>query len=528
MSRIERARDFGGPFWKWEKRHTIPNSRHLDLMDRSLGTIDVEKLKFDNHLGDISDDSPDEDEERSKELDGLLQNAFDDLSSIGEDEEELPMDNNNMRHHSSHRHLPQFTNEPNGNLIPSPQPSSSDKDSGTGKSESGLHLRMLLEENSKLAVENEQLRRQNQQMESQVTHLTAKVTTLESSNKALNEAKSDLSKRLELAQATIRSFEAQIEEMAKTEFVASERDYYNRLLEERDAKFSDERLEWFEKEAKLREEVEAKENEVSRLNILNRNLDHKVKILEHLQAASNQTNIFKKHQATSPFHSAQEPRSPTPHTVQSCSCNHQQPTPASDPNYIHRDEVQKMVSKTTETWRQQLAEQFQTAYKEQLTELKTRCIIERENWNSDVKRQVQLLLTWIESMSIDTSTPRNFSEHDLLQPLREVWFVIESKLEEKKKALLEKKREIEEAMQELKDAYDKSMENENSYDASVIQELREQLSKTQAEVEELKSKLQRYKRNYKKLFENTVREREQLKKEFADILREKTKAESSN
>lgn len=494
-------------------------------MDRSLGTIDVDKLKYEN-LADISEDSHDEDEERSKALDGLLLNAFDDLSSIGEDEEEeSPIDSDNNRHDTSnHPYVTPYTTEHNGNRIPSPFPSSSDKDSGTGKSETGLHLRMLLEENAKLTAEVEKLKDQQQQNE---RRLLARITTLESNNKALAEDRNQLTKQLELAKATIRSFETQIEEMAKNEFLEGERNFYNGVLDDKEAKFRNERLDWLEKESKLKEDIELKESEITRLSDLKQHLEHKIKILEALQSTSSQKS--KRHQATSPLHnhcySPEPPHSPSPATKSTLP--NQQPSNTDHTDCVPAKDVQNIVEVNVNNWIAKAEKTYQIAYAEQIQDLKKRIYIEKGNWESEVNQQVQLLSSWIETLSID-SHPRDLDEKtSLLAPLKKLWFVIETKFDEKKQALLEKKQEIEEAMRELEDAYNKSLENENSYDAPAIQELRDNLSKTQAEMEELKNKLQRYKHNYKKLYENTLHEREAMKLEFAKILREKL-AEAAN
>ena len=546
-------------------------------MDRSVGTIDAHKLKYNSHLDNISDDSldDDDDDERSKELDGLLQNAFDDMSSIGDDED--PPDND-MRHSSKlpppstlHQLSPLYTNEHNGNFIPSPQPSPSDKDSGTGKSESGLHLRLLLEENEKLSKRNEELKSQLKQTEDNVTHLNGRIETLEATNHALLESNSQLSKELELTKAAVRTFERQIEEMGKTEFFEEERNYYIRTIDETKSKFRDEVIQLMDKcrklsellddkdtqikrltakvssideskvaeerrksadeIARLQQQVRVKDEDIQRLTAITRNMSVRIKNLEcsvnNSGPTSPATSPHDHHHDYSSHKISSEHRSSPNrlgHLYQSSSdhnqCRELASECQSDGKVTNAQSELNSLKESYDLWRRQTEQTYIDHFSKQIEDLKKRYLIERDSWNSTLNKEVQLLATWIETLSIDNTSRSNHSQLKLLAPLRDLWLVIETKFEERRKALLDKKHEIEEAMTELEDAYNKSLEQDNSYDPSLIEELKEKLTETQNEVEMLKTKYERYKRNYFKLRENTERERDELKHQFAQMLHE--------
>lgn len=538
-------------------------------MDRSVGTIDAHKLKYRSHLDNISDDSlDDEDEdERSKELDGLLQNAFDDMSSIGDDED--PPDDvvRHTQHPPStiHHQLSQlYTNEHNGNFMPSPQPSPSDKDSGTGKSESGLHLRLLLEENEKLSKRIEELKSQLKQSEDNASHLQARNDTLEATNHALVESNRQLSKELELTKATVRTFESQLEDMAKSEFLEDERNYYDRLIKEKERKFRDERLEWMEKctsltdeverltakissidesklaeerrksadeNARLQQQLKVKDEDIQRLTAITRNMSLRIRNLEssaHTSGPNSPTNVHNDyHNDYSSTKISTEHRSSPNRLIHlySSSSNHNQRREQAsecqpDGKIFNAQSELNSLKESYDLWRRQTEQKYIDHFSEQIEDLKKRYLIERDSWNSTLNTEVQLLATWIETLSIDNTSRCDHSSVKLLAPLRDLWLVIETKFEERRQALLDKKHEIEEAMKELGDAYNKSLEHDNSYDPFLIEELKDKLSATQNEIEMLKTKIQRYKRNYLKLRENTERERDELKHQFAQLLHE--------
>lgn len=573
------SRCFEGPLKNIHERkaHSLKHWRPkvCHKMDRSVGTLDAHKLKFNSHLDNISDDSldDDDDDERSKELDGLLQNAFDDMSSIGDDEDPLDNDMRLTKHPAStyHRqHSPSlYTNEHNGNLIPSPQPSTSDKDSGTGKSESGLHLRLLLEENEKVSKMNEELKSQLRQSEDHVTQLEEKIKSLEATNQALIESKGQLSKELELVKATVRTFETQIEEMAKSEFLEDERNYYNRIIGEKETKFRDERLEWMDKVrnltdvletkdhqierltakistideskiaedkrkssdeiARLKDQLNNKEEDIKRLTAITRNMSLRIKSLERSTANSGPNSPSTDHHHTCSPHDilSSEHRS-SPHRLgYSCQLspdhNERREVPSDSQSggkiFITQSELNN-IKAANEKWRQETEQKYINHFFTQVEDLRKKYLIERDSWNSSLNKDVQLLATWIETLSIDQYSQSSSKQCKLLAPLRELWLVIETKFEERRKALFDKKHEIEEAMKDLEDAYNKSLEQDNSYDPTLIEELRDKLSETQEEVEMLKAKYQRYKRNYLKLKENTIRERDELKQQFAHMLQE--------
>ncbi|KAI1280672.1 hypothetical protein HDE_13678 [Halotydeus destructor] len=193
---------------------------------------------------------------------------------------------------------------------------------------------------------------------------------------------------------------------------------------------------------------------------------------------------------------------------------------------LDTDKIKKMVQITTDVYKEELQNSFKARFDEELrkanenldNQCRQRISEARDEWNSELRHEVSLVGSWLNSLYSDLEEPSENEVQQLIHPVKKLWAMFSASSRKLLSDMELKRKELQQAKEELDDALNESKEADSPAHEELFHEYRQAMKRVNEQLEEMKDKLSRYKRKYYQTLHLHDEERSRMRKEFAELL----------
>ena len=410
-----------------------------------------------------------------------------------------------------------------------------------------------------------------------VDQLMGKLAALQISLQSAKEAQSETNNKLVIAENTISSLRNELKEMHQADGMERIRGLYESQFKQLKDKYETERAGWIDDRELLKEKVDEQKHQISKLKIeldlrlkktaadrrslsssttdatakrleaelevvREKNRQLEIRVAQHqtsLEELQNQLSATKQALALKEQESDQL-------SQELQFKDHQIRTHASEVNRLN-DEIKSMADslKQVETrlaekrtrddvadkslkskvdqevivrvkeYRDQIQEKYHCEFTSRVQEIRNAYSRQHEQLETCVTR----ICSWIEGLTGQGRKPQDCELYTVFDPVIKIWLAIEKKMDEQLGKMVEKRKEIEEAKQELAEAYMDSKSEAHDADQPLLETVHQELCEAKQEIIALKEKVNKYKKSYTMQVKKFAGEKEQLKRDYAALIR---------